>query len=122
MASIDCSLDTNVLIKLWRGDALLREATANRACGIETVACLEFLQGVNNRQREKADEFIAHFEFIPFTAPVSQLAVDLVRKFAHFKGLRMADALIASSALHLDVGLVTLNIKHFDFIDGIKLI
>ena len=119
---IDCLADTSTLIKIWRGDEALKTAIARRNCGIETVASLEFLQGVNKRQKERADEFIEQFQFIPFTPAISYRAMDLIRAFSHLKGLRMADALIASTALELNVTLLTFNTKHFDFIKGIKLI
>ena len=122
MGSIDCLLDTNILIKIWRGDKAVEAALERYNCGIETIACLEFLQGVNEKQREKADEFVGRFEFIPFTASVSHKAVSLIRDFSHRKGLRMGDALIAATSLELDIALVTLNKKHFEFIEGIKIV
>lgn len=122
MGSIDCLLDTNILIQIWRGDRRVEAAIARYKCGLETIPCLEFLQGVNHKQKEKADEFIDRFGFVPFTASISHRAVRLIRNFSHSKGLRMADALIASTSLEFDIPLVTLNKKHFDFIDGIQIV
>lgn len=122
MVNVDLLLDTSVLIKIWRGDAELYREILAFQCGVDTVVLLEFLQGVNRRQKSKADEFVAAFEFVPFTADISYRAVELIREYSHSKGLRMPDALIAATSLELNIPLLTLNIKHFDFIKGIELI
>lgn len=122
MGSVDLLLDTNVLVEIWRGRMAPAKAISKYSCGLETVASLEFLQGVNYKQRKKADAFLAGFEFIPFTAPVSFRAVSLIREFSHEKGMRMADALIAATALEMDITLFTFNARHFDFIEGLKLV
>lgn len=57
-----------------------------------------------------------------FFPAISYRAVSLVREFSHNKGLRMPDALIAATSLELDITLFTYNKRHFEFIDGLKLI
>ena len=44
MGSIDFLLDTDVLIRAWRGDALLTSKLNAHNAGIDTVARLEFLR------------------------------------------------------------------------------
>ncbi len=122
MGSIDFLLDTDVLIRAWRGDTNLRAMLDRNNAGIETVARLEFLQGDNKRQQPASIEFIDRFEFIPFSPEVSFKADYLNRKFSHLNGLRLGDALIASTTLVLALPLYSFNKKHFDFIEGIKLI
>lgn len=53
MGSVELLLDTNVLINVWRGSPDLEEVTGKFVCGVETIACVEFLQGVNKRQKTK---------------------------------------------------------------------
>lgn len=122
MGSVDLLLDTNVLIKIWRGSSDFDSIVDRFTCGLETVVCVEFLQGVNHRQKKKADAFIDEFVFVPFSPEVSFKAVQLVREHSHLKGMRLADALIAATCVEQDVPLLTLNTKHFDFVKGIKLI
>jgi predicted nucleic acid-binding protein len=122
MEQIDVLLDTNILIKIWRGDEILDREVSALSCGIDTVVCLEFLQDVNKNQRQKADTFISRFKLAPFSAAISLKAIDLIRTFAHSRGLRMPDALIAAASLEYNIPLLTLNIKDFDFIEGIDLI
>ena len=115
-------LDTNILVEIWRGKTEPKKAIEDYSCGIETVVSCEFLQGVNHRQRERAKLFIEKYEFIAFSPEVSYRAVSLIKEFAHSKGLRIADALIASTALERDTPLFTYNKKHFNFIGGLRLI
>lgn len=122
MARVDLLLDTNVLIRAWRGDKTLTSEILKFNAGIDTVVKLEFLQGANKRQFAKAVAFADAFEFIPFLPEVSFKAEALIKDFAHTKGLRIGDALIASTALTLDLPLYTFNKKHFNFIKGLRLI
>ena len=122
MAEIDFIVDTDVLIGAWRGDQDIRSELNKFAVGIDTVAKLEFLQGANKKQFEDAVAFVNRFEFIPFSPKVSFQAETLIIEFAHRKGLRMGDALVASCALVEGIPLYTLNRRHFDFIDRLNLI
>lgn len=122
MGSIDFLLDTDVLIRAWRGDSILRTKLGAQTVAIDTVARIEFLQGANKRQQEAALDFIEKFEFIPFSPEVSFESDHLIRRFSHSNGLRLADALIASTALILGVPLYSFNKKHFEFIEGLKLL
>lgn len=122
MAEIDFLVDTDVLIGAWRGDQDIRNELNEFAVGIDTVAKLEFLQGANKNQLRDAVLFVNRFEFIPFSPEVSFQAEILITEFAHLKGLRMGDALVASCALVKGVPLYTLNRRHFDFIDRLTLI
>lgn len=122
MEPLDLLLDTSILIKIWRGDDQLEREVRALSCGIETVACLEFLQGAKKSQLARAEKFLKGFEFVAFTPTISFEAIRLVKKYSHSKGLRMPDALIAATAMETQVPLLTLNIKDFDFIDGLNLI
>lgn len=122
MGKIYILLDTSVLIKVWRGDDELENELAAYACGVETVASLEFLQGANKRQEAKADKFLKRYEFVPFKREISFRAIALIREFAHTKGLRMPDALIAATTIENGLPLLTLNTRHFEFIKDIELI
>ena len=122
MGSIDLLLDTNVLVEIWRGKSEPANVISRYYCGLETITCLEFLQGVNHKQRQKADAFLAEFEFIPFAPEISFRALSLIRAYSHRNGMRMADALIAATALETEIALFTFNARHFNFIEGLKLI
>ncbi len=114
-------LDTNILIEIWRGNSLLENKVESLDCAIDTVVRLEFLQGAKKNQLEKSKTFINRYEFVPFSASISYTAIDLIESHAH-SGLRLADALIAAACLENNFQLLTFNIKHFEFIEGLELI
>lgn len=122
MESIDVLLDTNVLIKIWRGDELLEKEVDRLNCAIDTTVYLEFLQGANKNQLTKTELFLKRFTLIPFAPGITFRAIKLIKKHSHANGLRMPDALIAAASLENDLPLLTLNTKHFVFVEGIKLI
>lgn len=122
MESIDVLLDTNVLIKIWRGDELLEKEVDHLNCAIDTTVYLEFLQGAHKNQLTKTELFLKRFTLIPFTPGVTFTAIKLIRKYSQTSGLRMPDALIAAAALENNLPLLSLNTRHFIFVEGIQLI
>jgi predicted nucleic acid-binding protein len=53
---------------------------------------------------------------IPVTETVTQRAIELMETFTLSHGLQMGDALIAATALELNVPILTANVKHFGII------
>lgn len=74
------------------------------------------------RQRAKAKIYLANFEHIRLDTTICDKAIDLIEKYSHSEGLRLADALIAATCLVLDLDLLTFNRRHFQKIAGLKLI
>jgi len=54
--------------------------------------------------------------------PISDLALDLLRRFRLTHGLLLPDSLIAASALIHEVPFVSKNTKHFRFIEELTLL
>ena len=52
---------------------------------------------------------------------ISKLAVEFIIKYSLSDRLSLADAFIASTAIHYDFPLFTLNVKDFRYIDGLQL-
>jgi len=63
---------------------------------------------------------ISLYEINYSSSDISRRATNLVREFYLKNGLKILDAIIASTALELNLVLITQNIKHFKFIKGIK--
>lgn len=118
MEPIDVLLDTNVLIKIWRGDEQLEKEIDYLNCAIDTTVYLEFLQGAYKNQLTKTELFLKRFTLIPFTPGITFAAIKLIRKHSQTNGLRMPDALIAAASLENDLPLLTLNTQHFIFVEG----
>jgi len=52
-------------------------------------------------------------EMLPLTSAISQRAAGLIDQLALSHGMRLADALIAATAIEHDLTLLTANLKHF---------
>jgi len=120
-------LDTSVLIDHFR--ARNKEGTFYtkivRECDIRlisVVAKLEVLYGTRAELAEYWDAVFATMTIVPFTDDMVkksyEIVLDLKRKSLL---IDMEDIMIAATALALRIPLATLNRKHFERIDGLKL-
>lgn len=116
-------LDTNVLSKIFYGDADVKLFVDGLNAGIDTVVYIECIQGsISKKDRELIKASLSKLRYYPLTPDIAIQAIDLIDKYSASKGLLLADALIASTALDYDLILVTYNIKHFRFIKELSVI
>ncbi len=116
-------LDTNVLPKIFYGDAKVKGFVDSIDAGIETVVYIESIQGsISKKDKQLIKKSLAQLKYYSLTSDIALLAIELVDKCSSANGLFLADALIASTALTYDLRLVTYNTKHFRFIDGLALV
>lgn len=118
-------IDSDVLIWLTRGHL----GAAQRLHGIapwriSVVTYMELVQGC----RDKAElarlkkGLAAHgTEVLQLTPAISARAADMVESLALSHGMRLADALIASTAIEHGLTLLSANAKHFGAIKELKL-
>lgn len=123
----DLLLDTDILIDTSRGVTeaveFLQRGVARSAVGISTVTQLELLIGCRNRtEQQKVERFLRRFEVVRLNELVADRAVDLIRQYRLSHGLLLADALIASTALSLNIPLATKNQRDYRFITGLQLL
>ncbi len=59
---------------------------------------------------------------LPPVPPISEIAFDLLDKYALSHGWRIPDALIASTALSHELPLYTRETRHYQFIPGLTII
>ena len=124
-------LDTNFCIQFIRGKAWARLALSKVQASdvaVSAVTVGELFEGAHRSDRtaqeiKKAEAFLNPIEVIPFgreEAKVWGLVEANLRKQG--KPIEAEDSLIAATAIRNDLNLVTGNTKHFDRIDGLKLI
>lgn len=122
------AFDTDVLVWYFRGSAkakgVLRRTPRSERL-IPSVVYMELVQGCRNRPeleelrrflRENFERGITHV-----TDDVSVRALRLLETHSLARGLRVADALIAGTALEAQAVLVTANVKHYRIVDGLAL-
>lgn len=62
-----------------------------------------------------------HTEVLPLSAAIGERASALIDQLALSHGMRLADALIAATAIESGATLLSANAKHFGAIDGLSL-
>jgi predicted nucleic acid-binding protein len=119
----DCLIDTDILIDHLRGYApareWLRQFEAGQAkASVSTLTFTELaagkMTGQDEEQRVRA--LLALFEPVDVDPAIAWRAGEIKRQH----GTRLADAVIAATALQLGVPLYTRNLIHFTPVTGLQ--
>jgi len=117
--------DTNIIIEALKGDDktiknIERIGLENIAISSVTVMELYF-GALNKKELNKIKKHLKALNLVHFDNNVSELAVRLIESYSKSHGLQIPDAIIAATALSLEIKLFTLNLRDFRYIDGLKL-
>lgn len=122
-------IDTDVLIDFQRGNSTaLRElAYLERTAplAISAIVRMELVIGSASREMlQRTEKLLRQFRTLPLTAEVSALADQLITQYSLSNGLRLADALIAATAIEYNFPMLSKNQKDFRFLDkaGLQLL
>jgi predicted nucleic acid-binding protein len=120
-------VDTDVLIDVGRNIekaiASLEQIEQQSSPTISVVTQMELLIGCRSKvELRKLERFLQRFHIVKMNEPISDSAVELLRRYRLSHGLLIADALIAATALSLHIPLVTKNQRDYRFIDGLRLL
>ena len=117
--------DTNVIIETLKGDdktIKIIERIGLENIAISSVTVMELYFGAfNKRELNKIKKHLKALNIVHFDNNVSELAVRLIESYSKSHGLQIPDAIIAATALSLEIKLFTLNLRDFRYIDGLKL-
>ena len=120
-------IDTDVLIDAGRGvrEAVtcLQELEQHAVPAISVISQMELLIGCHNKSELRSlDRFLQRFHIFKLNEQSSEIAIDLLRKYRLSHGLLIADALIAATALSLNVSFLTKNRRDYRFLKGLRLL
>lgn len=120
-------VDTDVMIELTRGNnqaiQLLNTYQKQYQLCVSSITRYELLIGSRNKSELKdLLELLTFFNTLSLNNEIAQMAEKLIIDYNLSHNLQLADALIASTALVNDVGLLSRNKKDFQYIDKINLI
>ncbi len=119
--------DADVLVERFRGSEKAEEFLRSSPFAlrkVSAIAYMELLQGASNREELHTIRLYIQKNFsevAPVTEEVTHQAVRLMERHALPHGLRVADALIAATALVRGLPLATANERHYRPIKGLKL-
>lgn len=116
--------DTCVLVDFVNGRSeQITELQANGiAPFINPVIELELLQGARNKaELLRLEKIVAMFYIVEMPVEVVDVARQLIKLYSLSHGLRLADALIAATALVYELDLLTHNVKDFRYIPKLEL-
>lgn len=117
-------VDTDVIIDILRGVKGSKEFLldiSNEGIFLSVISMAEIFSGKETRdpiKHEKILRFLSHFEVVPLTQEIAILGGAIRRDYQ----IGLADALIAATAIHNGLTVVTHNTKHFEKVEGLKIL
>jgi len=118
-------IDTDVLIWYLKGNEKARFAIENLSSfSISVITYMELVQGMRNQHelrelRKAMKDWKAEILYID--EEISSKAMFLVERHFLSDSMRLADALIASTALTNGIPILTANDKHYKVVNQLKL-
>ena len=83
---------------------------------------MELIVGARDKlELTTIDNFLATYAVIPLSDSIGMRAYQLLKTYAKSHGLHVFDSLIAATAIEKALTLVTLNWKHYQMIEGLRL-
>ena len=118
--------DTCILIDYLRGKTGVQQKLKQdrkQGLGMSSVTYMELMVGAfNKREVGIIKKAFSDFEIEEISESISVKAKKLIERYTKSYGLLIPDALIAATALELDIPLYTANIKDFQFIPNLILV
>ncbi len=118
-------LDTNIVIELWKNNPQTTthlNSLAPSGIFISVTTQAELIVGALNRADLRMIlQNLRLLEILPLEPAIGTLAIELLTAYTLSQRLKLADALIAATALHHGLPLYTLNKKDFRYIAGLNL-
>lgn len=120
-------VDTDILIDISNGDETAKrrlvEESQTSELAVSVVTVMELIVGCRNKAELTAlNQFLRQFQLVKITGDVSDRASQLLQTYVLSHGLRIADALIAATAIENKIALLSKNQRDFRFISDLNLL
>ena len=115
--------DTDVMVDFLRGHPKAVALVKRHAGGVSlsSIVVAELYAGVKgDRELSILDDLMTFCRIVPVTSEIARAGGLHKRDFGKSHGVGLADAIIAATAEAEYVDLMTLNIKHYPMIKGLK--
>ena len=125
MENVKILCDTDVIIEYLKGNETTKKIfdKLERAnITLSAITLMELYYGaLNKRELNKIKRALSEFNILPLNEEITEIAINLIETYSKSHGLKIPDALIASTAIYYDFSLWTYNIKDFRFIENLSL-
>lgn len=119
-------LDTSVAVDHLRGQQLAIELVRSLVASDEPIVASEFvrfelLAGVRDAELDALEQFFSAVSWVPVDESIARTAGSLARQHRRAnRGIDDVDYLIAATALVLGADLLTVNVRHFPMLTGLR--
>jgi len=123
-------IDSNLIIGLLRSETKAKSVLDSFDDGllcISEITEMEVLIGCNTvKKRKEVEEKLGVYNIVDINRDVIEKTISLIKRYSHTRlkndrPLMLADTMIAASAIHYNLPLLTFNKKDFDFIKELTL-
>lgn len=115
-------VDTSIIIDFTKGKEEAAAFLENlELITISAVTVAEVYRGARDKEELCwLEKELQRLEIYPVTEAIFEMAVGLVKEYTLSHGMHILDAMIAATAMESDITLATLNSKHFEMIEGLR--
>jgi len=116
-------VDTDVLIDFLRGNekAVSFIEKISSQIILSPIVVAELYAGVKgDDEMYVLNNFISFFRIVPINSEIAKTGGLYKRDFGKSHGIGLADALLAATAFQENAEIITLNIKHYPMVTGLK--
>ncbi len=110
-------IDSDVIIWLLRGNLKVLEQFKKLYTKFpmytSPITVAEIYAGSRKNEEQSIAEIFQSIEVLPIEKQIGINAGEWMNKYSKSHSIELADALIASSTIHYDLRLWTMNIKHY---------
>ncbi|MDK2852890.1 MAG: hypothetical protein PWQ38_1155 [Proteiniphilum sp.] len=119
MSGIRILCDTNILLYLLRNNELVVDFLMGKQVYISAITELELFgrQNMNEEEIAVIEELVESCFVFDLLSPIKQIVKEIKRKYK----IKLPDAIIAATAIYLDIPLVTFD-DDFKNIEELKLV
>ena len=120
-------VDTDILIDVANDISTainrLQSEARTLSLAVSVVTQMELIVGCRNKtELQHLKKFLQDYELIAIDEFISQKSVELIMNYRLSHGLLIPDALIAATAITLDISLLSKNQKDYRFIPELNLL
>jgi predicted nucleic acid-binding protein len=120
-------VDTDILIDVARqiGEAMdcLDKIERQSTLAVSAITQMELFAGCRNKaELQNTERFLQRFQVLKLTEQISDVTVNLLRQYRLGHELAIPDALIAATAITLDLPFISQNRRNYRFIADLDLL